>query len=257
MAWIDISAAPSRASRRRSQCTCEPRPGGTSVRNDLDNPAERVAVLFRRLDLGDHRRRARRVERAHRDRRPTPQHRPAWARIASAPTATPVPIEIVWLTTLMPYACANSRAATSPSATRAAVSRAEARSRIGRASPKAYFCIPTRSACPGRGRVSGRLRPISWGALMSSDAAYASSETGSADITVCHFGHSLLPIMIASGEPRLEPWRTPPRKVTASCSKAIRAPRPNPRRRRANAAPTSAVVTSTPAGSPSIVATSA
>jgi hypothetical protein len=86
-----------------------------------------------------------------------------------------------------------SRAATSPSATRAAVSRAEARSRIGRASPKAYFCIPTRSACPGRGRVSGRLRPISWGALMSSAAAYASSETGIGG----HHGLPLGPLAVA------------------------------------------------------------
>ena len=45
--------------------------------------------------------------------------------------------------------------ATAPSATRAAVSRAVARSRIGRASSKPYFCMPTRSAWPGRGRVSG------------------------------------------------------------------------------------------------------
>ena len=36
--------------------------------------------------------------------------------------------------------------ATAPSATRAAVSRAEARSRIGRASSKPYFCMPARSA---------------------------------------------------------------------------------------------------------------
>src|SRR5206468_12121693 len=48
--------------------------------------------------------------------------------------------------------------ATAASATRAAVSRALARSSIGRASSRSYFCIPTRSACPGRGRVSGADR---------------------------------------------------------------------------------------------------
>ena len=54
-----------------------------------------------------------------------------------------------------PTACSRKLLATRPSATRAAVSRAEARSRIGRASSKPYFCMPTRSAWPGRGRVSG------------------------------------------------------------------------------------------------------
>ncbi len=43
--------------------------------------------------------------------------------------------------------------ATAPAATRAAVSRAEARSSTSRASVKPYFCMPGRSACPGRGLV--------------------------------------------------------------------------------------------------------
>ena len=40
----------------------------------------------------------------------------------------------------------------------------------------------------------------------------------------------------ATGEPSVRPWRTPPTRVTASCSKRIRGPRPNPRRRRASSA---------------------
>ena len=44
-----------------------------------------------------------------------------------------------------------------PAATRAAVSRAEARSSTSRASVKPYFCMPARSAWPGRGWVSGFL----------------------------------------------------------------------------------------------------
>ncbi|CAB4578494.1 unannotated protein [freshwater metagenome] len=44
--------------------------------------------------------------------------------------------------------------ATAPNATLAAVSRADARSNTGLASSKPYFCIPTKSACPGLGRVS-------------------------------------------------------------------------------------------------------
>ena len=74
-----------------------------------------------------------------------------------------------------------------PTATRAAVSRALARSRIGRASVCPYFCMPARSAWPGRGRVSGALR--AW-------PASSSGSTGSAAITVSHLGHSELPTRI-------------------------------------------------------------
>ena len=107
--------------------------------------------------------------------------------------------------------------ATRPSATRAAVSRAEARSSTGRASSKSYFCMPARSAWPGRGRVRAALR--AW-------PSSTSASTGSADITVSHFGHSVLPIVIATGPPWLRPCRTPPVIVTASCSNFMRAPRP-------------------------------
>ena len=108
-------------------------------------------------------------------------------------------------------------AATAPSATRAAVSRAEARSRIGRASSKSYFCMPTRSAWPGRGRVSAALR---------ASASSSASSTGSADMTFSHFGHSVLPMRIATGLPRVRPCRRPPMTSTSSCSNFIRAPRP-------------------------------
>ena len=107
--------------------------------------------------------------------------------------------------------------ATRPSATRAAVSRALARSRIGRASSKPYFCMPTRSAWPGRGRVSAALR---------ASASSSTGSTGSADITFSHLGHSVLPTMSATGPPWVSPWRTPPVIVTSSCSNFIRAPRP-------------------------------
>ena len=51
----------------------------------------------------------------------------------------------------MPSAWRSSAFATTPTATRAAVSRALARSRIGRASVWPYFCMPARSAWPGPG----------------------------------------------------------------------------------------------------------
>ena len=87
--------------------------------------------------------------------------------------------------------------ATAPSATRAAVSRALARSSTGRASSKPYFCMPTRSACPGRGRVSGALR--------ASPAELLGRRPGRRDITVSHFGHSVLPIRMATGPPSVAP----------------------------------------------------
>ncbi len=110
------------------------------------------------------------------------------------------PIESVWLTSRMPSSARNPRAI-APRATRAAVSRALARSRMGRASSNPYFCMPTRSACPGRGRVSAAPRPR--------DISVRS--TGSGFITSTHFGHSVLPIRSAIGLPRLRPWRDAPR----------------------------------------------
>ena len=92
----------------------------------------------------------------------------------------------------MPHVCCKNARATAPSATRAAVSRALARSKIARASSKSYFCIPTKSACPGRGRLSGALRPKS---LISS------SGTGSADMTFSHLGHSEFATWIEIGPP--------------------------------------------------------
>ena len=65
--------------------------------------------------------------------------------------------------------------------------------------------MPTRSAWPGRGRVSGRLRATSCSAFTSSAAASASAPTGSGLITVCHLGHSVLPIRMAIGEPEGDP----------------------------------------------------
>ena len=64
---------------------------------------------------------------------------------ASSATRTE-PIESTWLRIVMPTLCSRKLRATAPSATRAAVSRALARSKIARASSKSYFCIPTKSA---------------------------------------------------------------------------------------------------------------
>ena len=105
-------------------------------------------------------------------------------------------------TTSAPRTARRNCCASAPSATREAVSRAEARSSTGRASSKPYFWMPARSACPGRGRVSGALR---------ARLARISGSTGSADMICSHFGHSVLPISMATGPPSVRPCRTPPR----------------------------------------------
>jgi hypothetical protein len=46
------------------------------------------------------------------------------------------------------------------------------------------------------------------------------------DITVSHFGHSVLPISMAIGPPNVSPCLTPASTVTSSASNFILAPRP-------------------------------
>ena len=119
---------------------------------------------------------------------------------ADAESSTPAPpMEITCATVRMPSDCSRNNAATAPSATREAVSRALERSSTGRASSKPYLRMPVRSAWPGRGRLSGALRP-SRGRSWSS---------GSALMTWVHLGHSVLPISMAIGEPSVSPCRTP------------------------------------------------
>src|ERR1700733_7212645 len=127
-----------------------------------------------------------------------------------------------------------------PAATRAAVSRAEARSSTSRASSKPYLSIPGRSACPGRGWVKT-----------------LEGAPGSGDISSAHFGHSVLAISMATGEPRVRPCLMPPRRVISSASKRMRGPRPKPSRRRANSPVMSDASTGRPAGRPSTITTRA
>ena len=101
-----------------------------------------------------------------------------------------------------------------PAATRAAVSRAEARSSTSRASAKPYFCMPARSAWPGRGWVSGACGRTVLGPTATSPCCHLSG---------LRF-HSVLAISMATGEPSVRPWRTPPTRVTSSCSKRMRGP---------------------------------
>ena len=140
-----------------------------------------------------------------------------WSGLGNAKSvaACTEPRATVCVTSLM-SSFLRKAAATSPRATRAAVSLADARSKTGLESRKPYFCIPVKSAWPGRGRVSASaLAPVS-----------SSSETTSADMTCCHLGHSVFSITIAIGPPIVLPCLTPPVKLALSSSSFIRAPLP-------------------------------
>ena len=74
---------------------------------------------------------------------------------------------------------------------------------------------------------------------------------GSGDISSSHLGHSVLAISMATGEPRVRPWRIAGRPaVISSASNRMRGPRPKPRRRRASSPAISSAVIGRPAGKP-------
>ena len=192
IAWMDISAAASRASSLRSHCTWLPRPGGTPYASTSTMPP-RVSASFLAASTSAT---IRALASGSRQRNGSASIRSASSGRATRPGLTATePSSTTCETISMPSAWRSSALATAPSATRAAVSRALARSRIGRASVWPYFCMPARSAWPGRGRVSGALR--AW-------PASTSGSTGSAAITVCHLGHSVLPTRIATGLPSVQ-----------------------------------------------------
>ena len=110
----------------------------------------------------------------------------------TAPTATTKPTHVT------PNS-ASRHFASAPAATRAAVSRAEARSSVLRQSAVSHFMLPAKSACPGRGRLI----------------------SGASSIRKSRFG-----ISITTGDPIVWPRRTPLRIVTASFSILCRPLRP-------------------------------
>ncbi len=99
---------------------------------------------------------------------------------------------------------------TAPTATRAAVSRALARSSTLRTSSKSYFTMPARSAWPGRNRVT----------------FWISLSMGSTDICSVQFAQSRFWIESAIGLPSVVPCRTPEVISARSCSIFCRRPRP-------------------------------
>ena len=125
------------------------------------------------------------------------------------PAPRPSPSATTWLSTSTPSACAQE---------------ARWRPRRARPGPRSPGRWPAPgSAGPRRSRTSA-CRPGRRDRAAAGSAARCgpgrparSSSTGSADITVSHLGHSVLPIWIATGPPRVSPCRTPPRMVTSSC----------------------------------------
>ena len=108
-------------------------------------------------------------------------------------------LPMTWLTISIPKRASSCRAS-EPTATRAAVSRALARSSTSRMSSWPYLTTPARSAWPGRGRVTaGRSdRPVALCRLSASTC-----------IVCCQFSQSLFGISSAIGAPVVTPWRTP------------------------------------------------
>ena len=170
----------------------------------------------------------------------------AASNVTRSGESSPTPLtRYTWLTISTSNILSSWRAM-APAATRAAVSRALARSSTSRMSVRSYLMAPARSACPGRGRVTtGRSVPEA--------PAGASS---SACIVCCQFSQSLLRISSEIGEPSVSPARTPDRISALSDSIAMRRPRPYPPWRRLSCSVMASKSICSPAGMPSSIATS-
>ena len=231
-AWIEQSAPARRPSRRSSQLTCEPRPGThpkaiTSNTPPIDSFAFRWTLMCSTIAW---------VAPRWRQRTGLSSTCSKSSSVSGSARsgACTVPICTTWERTSTPSARRNALA-TPPPATRAAVSRALARSRMFRTSVWRYFHTPTRSACPGRGRCTSGT----------------SASTGHGFIRSSQLAKSRLVTCRAIGPPRVRPWRTPPVTSAASRSIFMRPPRPWPSWRRAMSASTASRSSSRPAGMPS------
>ena len=207
MAWIPSIAWPSRPSSRVCPLTCDPRPGSGSNTHtskmppsvSLSCPAALMAARMRSVAS---------PSRARTGLSSTPSKsasdRSSRMGACSGPTCT------TWLRTSMPYRRMRALA-TPPAATRAAVSRALARSRMLRRSSVSYFCMPARSAWPGRGSVIGSTSDAGSQMAMRSSDQFAKSRF----ITIS-----------ATGLPSVRPCRMPAVTCTRSVSIFCRPPRP-------------------------------
>ena len=129
----------------------------------------------------------------------------------SGGAASTSPIAIVCECTSTPISASIARAI-APAPTRIAVSRALERSRIWRTSSSWYFCVPARSAWPGRSSVTRST---------SSSTSSVAMRTRQLALS-----WSLLRSQRAIGEPIVSPWRTPEVISARSVSICWRLPRP-------------------------------
>ena len=161
------------------------------VGQHLDDAAEGVGVLLRRVDLGDHPGAGLRVEAAQRvgvDARRRPR-----ARGSSPGLAATEPSSTTCETISMPSACRSSALATVPTRDPGGglPGAGPLQDRPGVGVPVLLHAGQVGVARAGAGSAA-RCGPGS---------ASSSGSTGSAAITVCHFGHSVLPTRIATGLP--------------------------------------------------------
>src|SRR4051812_42102638 len=229
------SAIPINPSRRCSHDTCEPRPGTSpnarsSKMPPIDSLRLRRTLISPTISLEAAASRQRTGEAST----PAKSARSGWLSGAR--------IDPIWVTceTTDTPSAARKALARAPPATRAAVSRAEARSNTFRTSEKPNFCTPARSACPGRGRwTSG-----------------TSASTGHGFIRSSQFLKSRLVTCSATGPPSVRPWRTPAVTCAVSFSIFILPPRPWPSWRRAMSPSIASWASPRPAARPSTIVVS-
>ena len=179
MAWMPIRAPAGPWHRNPLvQWTCEPEPWRQSLRHDLDgDTAQSVAVAPGRCARPSAR--WRRGRGSARDRRRDGPRSPLSGPVRRQ-RAPPPPRTRPRGSPAGPRRPARGTPTRRGRAPPGLPSRAPRLARgMGPPSSKPYFCMPTRSAWPGRGRVSAALR---------GDASRISGSTGSADITCSHLG---------------------------------------------------------------------
>ena len=154
-AWIEQIAIARRPSSRSSQDTCEPSPGTrpnacTSNTPPSDSLARLSSSISRTIAREACSSRQRTGELST-------EAKSSGSSARSGSGARTDAICRTWEYTETP-SLRRKALHSPPPATRAAVSRAEARSRMLRTSLCLNFCVPTRSACPGRGRWTSSMR---------------------------------------------------------------------------------------------------
>ena len=225
-----MSACAIRPSMRRSQCTCEPRPIGTSKPSTSTTPPSESPSLAAAFD----RRRPSRPRRAASKQRTDDSSirarssRPG--RGASAGTAAS-PMRTTWREHRGPELGEQRLRQRAGGDPRRGLAGAGALEHVAGV-VEAVLLHADEVGVPGP-RLGERL--------LGDARARATSPPATSATRCC--GSRSTPASRACA-----PWRTPPSSSTSSRSKRIRGPRPKPRRRRASSSPIASTVTVSPAG---------